>query len=183
MLMLKNKQRNVIGYLYATKTVKQFVRGKLDCCVCVVQVLGRLSFFALVQGISPTPGHNFSSYFSPLHIHPTPFLHSTPPHSYTNPNPNSPFIMTITNKSVQVGVGVLIMHAQKVLLGKRIGSHGASKFAFANAFALTFNPFFLFSQCLTFYDHREGGRAVLADHGIIILLFFLLYRHLAIGRR
>jgi 8-oxo-dGTP diphosphatase len=35
--------------------------------------------------------------------------------------------MTIANKSVQVGVGVLILNAQKVLVGKRIGSHGASK--------------------------------------------------------
>ncbi|KAF9139700.1 Nudix hydrolase 15, mitochondrial [Mortierella sp. GBA39] len=39
--------------------------------------------------------------------------------------------MTITNKSVQVGVGVLIMHAQKVLIGKRIGSHGANTWQLA----------------------------------------------------
>ncbi|KAG0227740.1 Nudix hydrolase 15, mitochondrial [Mortierella sp. GBA43] len=30
-------------------------------------------------------------------------------------------------RAVQVGVGVLIMHDRKVLVGKRIGSHGASE--------------------------------------------------------
>ncbi|KAG0347699.1 Nudix hydrolase 15, mitochondrial [Podila humilis] len=39
--------------------------------------------------------------------------------------------MTVTaaaeNKAVQVGVGVMIMHQGKVLVGKRIGSHGAGE--------------------------------------------------------
>ncbi|KAF8939210.1 Nudix hydrolase 15, mitochondrial [Dissophora ornata] len=35
--------------------------------------------------------------------------------------------MSIASKAVQVGVGVLIMHNRKVLVGKRIGSHGAGE--------------------------------------------------------
>lgn len=33
-------------------------------------------------------------------------------------------------KAVQVGVGVMIMHQGKVLVGKRIGSHGAGRLLF-----------------------------------------------------
>jgi len=33
--------------------------------------------------------------------------------------------MTVMQKAVQVGVGVLIMRQHKVLVGRRIGSHGA----------------------------------------------------------
>ncbi|KAG0043980.1 Nudix hydrolase 15, mitochondrial [Gryganskiella cystojenkinii] len=39
--------------------------------------------------------------------------------------------MTILEKAVQVGVGVLIMRQHKVLVGKRIGSHGADTWQLA----------------------------------------------------
>ncbi|KAG0357500.1 Nudix hydrolase 15, mitochondrial [Gamsiella multidivaricata] len=37
-------------------------------------------------------------------------------------------------KAVQVGVGVLIMHNRKVLVGRRIGSHGAGHLEFGETF-------------------------------------------------
>ncbi|KAF9110434.1 Nudix hydrolase 15, mitochondrial [Mortierella sp. AM989] len=42
--------------------------------------------------------------------------------------------MSVTNKAVQVGVGVWIMHMNKVLIGKRIGSHGAGHLEFGETF-------------------------------------------------
>ncbi|KAF9585313.1 Nudix hydrolase 15, mitochondrial [Lunasporangiospora selenospora] len=37
----------------------------------------------------------------------------------------------VQNNSVQVGIGVLIFHDNKILLGKRIGSHGADTWQLA----------------------------------------------------
>ncbi|KAG0253092.1 Nudix hydrolase 15, mitochondrial [Mortierella polycephala] len=42
--------------------------------------------------------------------------------------------MSAASKVVQVGVGVLIMNKNKVLVGKRIGSHGAGHLEFGETF-------------------------------------------------
>ena len=68
------------------------------------------------------------------------------------------------------------MHAQKVLIGKRIGSHGASKCAICNCSHI--HPLIFFLGEVTFCGQRL---AILITTSF--LCHFLLFRHLAVGWR
>lgn len=81
-------------------------------------------------------------------------------------------------KAVQVGVGVMIMHQGNVLIGKRIGSHGAGELVF-----------FFFRSDLWLFDIVAAvvlGKYKLSVTNMTLTFLFNpvdLNRHMAVGWR